>query len=83
MFIVRYLCKYIDFQNYYYFQDDSITDDEAIKKYHDYKSEFKRTELHNFFVAHKDEEWLIALSRSMFSICVCVDLSLKLAKAPD
>ncbi|XP_067011210.1 serrate RNA effector molecule homolog isoform X3 [Anabrus simplex] len=38
-------------------QDDNITDDEAIKKYNEYKLEFKRQQLNEFFVAHKEEEW--------------------------
>lgn len=38
-------------------QDDSISDDIAITKYNDYKLEFKRSQLNEFFVAHKDEEW--------------------------
>lgn len=38
-------------------QDDSITDEDAIKKYNDYKLEFRRQQLNEFFVAHKDEEW--------------------------
>ncbi len=40
-------------------QDDSITDEEAISKYQDYKMEYKRQELHKFFLAHKDEEWYV------------------------
>lgn len=40
-------------------QDDSITDEEAIAKYSEYKLEFKRQELHKFFLAHKDEEWWV------------------------
>lgn len=38
-------------------QDDSISDSDAIEKYNDYKLEFKRQQLNEFFVAHKDEEW--------------------------
>lgn len=38
-------------------QDDSISDDIAITKYNEYKLEFKRNQLNEFFVAHKDEEW--------------------------
>lgn len=38
-------------------QDDSISDSDAITKYNDYKLEFKRQQLNEFFVAHKDEEW--------------------------
>lgn len=38
-------------------QDDSISDSDAIEKYAEYKLEFKRQQLNEFFVAHKDEEW--------------------------
>lgn len=38
-------------------QDDSITDEDAIRKYNDYKLEFRRQQLNEFFIAHKDEEW--------------------------
>lgn len=38
-------------------QDDSIGDDVAITKYNEYKVEFKKSQLNEFFVAHKDEEW--------------------------
>lgn len=37
--------------------DDSISDETAISKYNEYKLEFKRSQLNEFFVAHKDEEW--------------------------
>merc|ERR1712204_71953 len=39
-------------------QDDSISDEDAVKKYAEYKLEFKRQQLNEFFVSHKDEEWL-------------------------
>jgi hypothetical protein len=38
-------------------QDDSISDEEGIKKYAEYKLEFKRQQLNEFFVSHKEEEW--------------------------
>lgn len=38
-------------------QDDSITVDDSIQKYNEYKLEFRRQQLNEFFVAHKDEEW--------------------------
>ncbi|CAG0899642.1 unnamed protein product [Darwinula stevensoni] len=38
-------------------QDDSISDDDAIRKYGEYKLDFKRQQLHEFFLAHKEEEW--------------------------
>ncbi len=37
--------------------DDNVSDDEALKKYNEYKMEFRRQQLNEFFVAHKDEEW--------------------------
>ncbi|XP_054736326.1 serrate RNA effector molecule homolog isoform X2 [Anastrepha obliqua] len=38
-------------------QDDGISDSEVLRKYSEYKIEFKRQQLNEFFVAHKDEEW--------------------------
>merc|ERR1712203_73371 len=36
---------------------DTISDEDAVKKYAEYKLEFKRQQLNEFFVSHKDEEW--------------------------
>lgn len=38
-------------------QDDGISDSEVLRKYSEYKLEYKRQQLNEFFVAHKDEEW--------------------------
>ena len=38
-------------------QDDSITDEEALQKYGEYKLEFQRQQLNEFFVSNKDKEW--------------------------
>ncbi|XP_025836771.1 serrate RNA effector molecule homolog isoform X2 [Agrilus planipennis] len=38
-------------------QDDNISDSEAVEKYNEYKLEFQRQQLNEFFVAHKDDEW--------------------------
>ncbi|OQR68743.1 serrate RNA effector moleculeB-like [Tropilaelaps mercedesae] len=38
-------------------QDDCIDDQDAVKKYADYKTDFKRQQLEEFFKTHKDEEW--------------------------
>lgn len=40
--------------------DDSISEEEALRKYSDYKLEFKRQQLNEFFVNHKEEEWFKA-----------------------
>lgn len=37
--------------------DDSIDHIEATTKYNEYKVEFRRKQLNEFFNAHKDEEW--------------------------
>ncbi|XP_074656901.1 serrate RNA effector molecule homolog [Tubulanus polymorphus] len=41
-------------------QDDSISDEEAVKKFAEYKLEFHRDQINEFFLAHKDEEWFKA-----------------------
>lgn len=38
-------------------QDDNISDSEVLNKYSEYKLDFKRQQLNEFFVTHKDEEW--------------------------
>lgn len=47
----------MSFKSYLGTQDDSISDEDAVKKYAEYKLEFKRQQLNEFFVSHKDEEW--------------------------
>jgi len=47
-------------------QEDTITDEEAIKRYNEYKLEFRRQQLNEFFVAHKDEEWYISIFIILF-----------------
>ena len=53
-------------------QDDTITDDEAMRKYGEYKMEFRRQQLNEFFVSHKENEWFrlvsSALRRSKFFV---------------
>ena len=38
-------------------QDDNIGDEEAVKKYQEYKLEFRKTQMSDFFQQHKEEEW--------------------------
>ena len=47
----------MSFKSFLQTQDDQISDEEAIKKYGEYKMEFKRQQLNEFFVTHKEEEW--------------------------
>ena len=41
-------------------QDDNIGDEEAFKKYQEYKLEFRKTQMSDFFQQHKEEEWYVA-----------------------
>lgn len=45
------------FKHFLSSQDDNITEDEALKRYSDYKIDFKKQQISEFFVQHKDEEW--------------------------
>jgi len=38
-------------------QDENITDSEATKRYSEYRVEFHRQQITEFFTQHKDEEW--------------------------
>lgn len=38
-------------------QDDGIDDQEAVRKYNEYKMDFRRQQLNEFFINHKEEEW--------------------------
>lgn len=38
-------------------QDDTISDQDAVKKYNEYKEEFRLKQINEFFLQHKDEEW--------------------------
>jgi len=38
-------------------QDDTISEEDAIRKYNDYKTDFKKTQINNFFLEHKEEDW--------------------------
>lgn len=49
-------------------QEDNISDQDAIKKYNEYKDEFKRQQINEFFLAHKEEEWYIVIYLSLTSL---------------
>ena len=44
-------------------QDDNITDEEAIRKYNEYKLDFKKLQIQEFFNEHKEEEWYVLFCR--------------------
>lgn len=49
----------LSFKHFLQEQDDNIEQEEAVKRYNDYKIEFKKTQIAEFFTAHKDEEWFV------------------------
>ena len=48
---------YVSFKRFLQQQDDSINEEEAIKKYNNYRVEFKKAQINQFFLSHKAEEW--------------------------
>lgn len=55
----------LTFKKFLATQDESISDEEAIAKYNDYKLEFAKQECEKYFQNHKDEEWF-------GSICIII-----------
>lgn len=47
----------LTFKQYLTQQDDAISEEDAIKRYNDYKIDFKRQQISEFFLTHKEEEW--------------------------
>ena len=50
----------ISFKHFLSQQEDSITDEDAIKRFNEYKLDFKKAQISEFFLAHKDEEWYVS-----------------------
>lgn len=51
----------LNFKNFMQGEDDSIDQDEAVRRYSEYKTEFKKNQIAEFFNAHKDDEWFVSL----------------------
>lgn len=39
--------------------EENISDEEAVRKYSQYKLEFKRLQINEFFINHMEEEWSV------------------------
>lgn len=48
---------FMTFKDFIIQQEDNIDENEAVRRYQEYKVEFKRTQINDFFVLHKGEEW--------------------------
>ncbi|XP_028405941.1 serrate RNA effector molecule homolog isoform X2 [Dendronephthya gigantea] len=49
--------RMLSFKQFLNSQADDIEDMEAVRKYQEYKLEFRKTQIADFFTSHKDEEW--------------------------
>lgn len=47
----------LSFKHFLQDQDDDIDQEEAVKRYNEYKNDFKKTQIADFFTARKDDEW--------------------------
>lgn len=48
--------------------DDSVDETEAVKRYNDYKLDFQRQKMQDFFLAHKDEEWYVSRGLGLLAL---------------
>lgn len=61
--------------------DDSVDETEAVKRYNEYKIDFRRQQMQDFFLAHKDEEWydliwfILTFTDIIFGSCLDRSLS--------
>lgn len=51
----------LSFKHFLQNQDDNIDQEEAVKRYNEYKTDFKKTQIADFFTAHKDEDWFVEI----------------------
>lgn len=45
------------FQEFLLNMDDNVDETESVKRYNQYKLDFRRQQLQDFFLQHKDQEW--------------------------
>jgi len=60
-------------------QDDSIDEEDAIASYNEYKADFKRKQVEEFFEKHKDEDWLVTVTWSAVYCCCVLTCSVNFA----
>ncbi|CAF3439430.1 unnamed protein product [Rotaria sp. Silwood1] len=56
----------LSFKHFLQDQDDNIDQEEAVKRYNEYKIDFKKTQIAEFFTAHKDEDWFVKMIFFLF-----------------
>jgi hypothetical protein len=62
----------LTFKQFLNTQSDDIEDMEAVRKYQEYKLEFRKTQIADFFTSHKEEEWYVYIEmRFSPGDCLC------------
>lgn len=51
------LCVCVCVQEFLLNMEDSVDETESVKRYNQYKLDFRRQQLQDFFLQHKDQEW--------------------------
>ena len=64
----------LTFKQFLNSQADDIEDMEAVRKYQEYKLEFRKTQIATFFTTHKDEEWYVdrEMDFNGFNTCLTI-----------
>ena len=63
----------LTFKQFMNSQDDHISDVEAVRKFSDYKTDFQKQQINEFFLQHKEEEWYVSCLQSrsfMFTVWI-------------
>lgn len=58
----------LSFKQFLTQQDDSIDESEAIQLYQDYKIDFKKKQIMEFFDEHKEDDWSV----DYMYMCMCM-----------
>ena len=69
----------LTFKQFLNTQSDDIEDMEAVRKYQEYKLEFRKTQIADFFTSHKEEEWYVYIEMRFcpgecFIVPTCIQL---------
>ena len=64
----------LTFKQFLVQQDDNINDQEAFRMYQEYKTDFKKKQVQQFFNDHKEEDWSVLLYQIEVFVVVCSDM---------
>ena len=76
----------MSFKDFIMQQEDDIDEVESVRRYQEYKVEFKRTQINDFFVLHKGAEWWVILmtlcNKLMFAFDIQAALEITSVRQP-